>query len=179
MPLPPDFVEKKGVKIADNSFGEIPGPLSVIVIYTLPSVSKASTETMASACPSIACNALRIKLIRASTIKFWSACTVKASAEEKRIRSLPASAHNNRSIFRNKEVIGTVSEEDVIEVDATFDDKNSFEEGMAMLSENQEHDYSVLEKEQSDYSVLDKVGDGLMIAAKLASTLVGARVFSF
>lgn len=79
----------------------------------------------------------------------------------------------------NKEVIGTVSEEDVIEVDATFDDKNSFEEGMAMLSENQEHDYSVLEKEQSDYSVLDKVGDGLMIAAKLASTLVGARVFSF
>ena len=63
--------------------------------------------------------------------------------------------------------------------DATVDDKNSFEEGMAMLSENQEHDYSVLEKEQSDYSVLDKVGDGLMIAAKLASTLVGARVFSF
>ena len=53
-----------------------------------------------------------------------------------------------------------VSEEDVIEVDATVDDKNSFEEGMAMLSENQEHDYSVLEKEQSDYSVLDKVGDG-------------------
>lgn len=78
----------------------------------------------------------------------------------------------------NKEVIGTVSEEDIIEVDATVDDKNSFEEGMAMLSKNQEHDYSVLEKEQSDYSVLDKVGDGLMIAAKLASTLVGARVFS-
>ena len=70
MPLPPDFVEKKGVKIADNSSGEIPGPLSVIVIYTLPSVFKASTETIPSACPSIACNALRIKLIRANTIKF-------------------------------------------------------------------------------------------------------------
>ena len=36
IPLPPDLVEKKGVKMTDNRSAGMPGPLSVIVIRGFP-----------------------------------------------------------------------------------------------------------------------------------------------
>ena len=69
--------------------------------------------------------------------------------------------------------------DDEVEVEVITDDKQSFEQKMAVLNQKTSvSDFSVLEKEQSDFSLLDKIGDGLMIAAKLGSSLVAPKIFS-